>query len=68
MREYIPGGTEVGCNAWTVHRDRAVFGDDVDDWIPERWLDPDEQKLKDMERYNFVFGGGSRTCKFSLNY
>lgn len=60
--KYIPGGTEVGCNAWTVHRDRAVFGDDVDDWIPERWLDPDEQKLKDMERYNFVFGGGSRTC------
>jgi len=65
--KYIPGGTEVGCNAWTVHRDRAVFGDDVDDWIPERWLDTNEEKLKDMERYNFVFGGGSRTCEFSPN-
>ena len=64
--KFIPEGTEVGCNAWTVHRDRAVFGDDVDEWRPERWLDPDEQKLKDMERYNFVFGGGSRTCEFAV--
>ncbi len=66
--KYIPEGTEVGCNAWTVHRDHSVFGDDVDDWIPERWLDANKQKVKDMERYNFVFGGGSRTCEFSPNY
>ena len=66
--KFIPEGTEVGCNAWTVHRDRAVFGDKVDEWIPERWLEPNEPKLKDMERYNFVFGAGSRTCEFSSTY
>ncbi|KAK5005102.1 hypothetical protein LTR28_008116 [Elasticomyces elasticus] len=60
--KFIPEGTEVGCNAWTVHRDRAVFGDDVDDWRPERWLDSDEHRVKEMDRYIFIFGGGSRTC------
>ncbi|KAK5000694.1 hypothetical protein LTR66_000485 [Elasticomyces elasticus] len=60
--KFIPEGTEVGCNAWTVHRDRAIFGDDVDDWRPERWLDSDEHRVKEMDRYMFIFGGGSRTC------
>lgn len=60
---FIPGGTEVGCNAWTVHRDRDVYGPDADSWVPERWLDPDEEKVKLLERYNFAFGAGSRTCR-----
>ncbi|KAK7885691.1 hypothetical protein LTR67_010042 [Exophiala xenobiotica] len=59
---FIPGGTEVGCNAWTVHRDKDIYGEDADSWIPERWLDPDEEKLKLLERYNFAFGAGARTC------
>ncbi|KAH0828225.1 hypothetical protein AYO21_03784 [Fonsecaea monophora] len=59
---FIPGGTEVGCNAWTVHRDKDVYGEDADLWIPERWLDDDEEKVKMLERYNFAFGAGSRTC------
>ncbi|KAJ9498131.1 hypothetical protein LTR99_009856 [Exophiala xenobiotica] len=59
---FIPGGTEVGCNAWTVHRDKDIHGEDADSWIPERWLDPDEEKLKLLERYNFAFGAGARTC------
>jgi cytochrome P450 len=60
---FIPGGTEVGCNAWTVHRDKDVYGPDADLFVPERWLDPDTEKVKMLERYNFAFGAGSRTCK-----
>jgi len=63
--QFLPAGTEVGCNAWTVHRDRSVFGEDVDVWRPERWLDSDPEAIKEMERLNFVFGGGSRTCETS---
>ncbi|KIW94689.1 uncharacterized protein Z519_04666 [Cladophialophora bantiana CBS 173.52] len=59
---FIPGGTEVGCNAWTVHRDKDIYGEDADLWIPERWLDNNEEKVKILERYNFAFGAGSRTC------
>lgn len=60
---FLPQGTEVGCNAWTVHRDKSVFGEDADIFRPERWLDPDEEKVRNMDRYHFVFGAGSRTCK-----
>lgn len=62
--KFLPEGTEVGCNAWTVHRDPAVFGEYVDEWRPERWLDADEEKVKAMDRYSFIFGAGSRTCKY----
>lgn len=60
---FLPEGTEVGCNAWTVHHDKEVFGEDADIFRPERWLDEDEERVKNMERCNFVFGAGSRTCK-----
>lgn len=63
---FIPGGTEVGCNAWTVHRDQDVYGDDADLWAPERWLDSNEETVKVLERYNFAFGAGSRTCKWFI--
>ncbi|KAL9626434.1 MAG: hypothetical protein Q9204_007309, partial [Flavoplaca sp. TL-2023a] len=37
--EYIAGGTIVGCNAWVIHRRPEVFGEDVDVYRPERWLE-----------------------------
>ncbi|KAJ9602189.1 hypothetical protein H2200_013309 [Cladophialophora chaetospira] len=58
---YFPAGTIVGCSAWTIHRSRKVFGDDVDSFRPERWLEDDE-KASEMNRYLFSFGGGARTC------
>ncbi len=61
---FIPENTESGCNAWTVHSDTSVYGPDVDEWRPERWLEGDEETIKEMDRLNFVFGAGSRTCKF----
>jgi len=42
-------GTIVGMNAWVVHRDRAVFGEDADEWNPDRWLGDAEQRVA-MER------------------
>jgi cytochrome P450 len=59
--ERIEGGTIVSCNAWVIHRNKAVFGDDVDVYRPERWLeDPDRAKL--MNATLFQFGGGAHTC------
>lgn len=28
----------MGVNAWVVHRDASIFGDDVEAFRPERWL------------------------------
>lgn len=42
-------GTVVGMNAWVVHRDKEVFGNDAEEWRPERWLGVDGEKRKRME-------------------
>lgn len=52
--KFLKGGTIVGVSAWVVHRDTAIFGEDTDQWKPERWLDcTDEQRLK-MEKTLFT--------------
>ncbi|KAF2757815.1 benzoate 4-monooxygenase cytochrome-like protein P450 [Pseudovirgaria hyperparasitica] len=60
--EHIPGGTIVGCNAWVLHRRPEVFGEDVDAFRPERWIDAKPEKLRDMKATMFHFGAGARTC------
>ncbi|KAH8892297.1 cytochrome P450 [Thozetella sp. PMI_491] len=59
---FLPEGTVVGCNAWTVHRDKEVYGADADEFRPERWLEADQEQLRVMENLNFAFGGGPRIC------
>lgn len=60
--QHIPAGTNVGCNAWVVHRDRKVYGEDADEFRPERWLDCAPEQLREMDQSSFAFGGGSRVC------
>ncbi|KAL9943425.1 hypothetical protein ACHAPW_007682 [Verticillium nonalfalfae] len=74
---FVPGGTIVGCNAWVIHRNKAVFGDDVEVYRPERWLigqgrnpaelskeelEFEDRRVKEMKGTMLQFGMGSRTC------
>jgi len=59
---HIPGGTIVGCSAWVIHKRPDVFGDNVDSYRPERWLEADKEQLKEMNANMFQFGAGARTC------
>lgn len=59
---FLPGGTNVGCSAWTVHRDKNIFGPDPDVFRPERWIEASEAKKSEMNSYLFAFGAGARTC------
>ena len=56
---YIPGGNVVGANAWVVHQNKEVYGEDADKFNPDRWLKED---VGDMHRFFFAFGAGSRAC------
>jgi cytochrome P450 len=47
--EHLKGGTVVGINAWVVHRDKETFGEDCDEWRPDRWLEADEKTRSKME-------------------
>jgi cytochrome P450 len=46
---WYPAGTVVGVNAWVIHRNKEVFGEDADAFRPERWLE-DDSKAKEMAR------------------
>lgn len=62
---FVPGGTIVGCSAWVLHRDRRIFGEDADEFRPERWEvrgPGDEARVKAMNGTLLHFGMGSRTC------
>ncbi|KAH8889601.1 cytochrome P450 oxidoreductase [Thozetella sp. PMI_491] len=58
---FLPEGTEVGANAWVLHRDPVIFPDG-DTWRPERWLTTDDDHLSRMNKAFFAFGGGPHTC------
>ncbi|PSN60579.1 cytochrome P450 monooxygenase [Corynespora cassiicola Philippines] len=58
---YAPPGTEIGANPYVVNRDPAVFGNDADEFRPERWLQSEDQ-TQEMERYMLTWGYGTRVC------
>jgi cytochrome P450 len=62
LDDFIPGGTIIGCNAWVVQRRPEVFGANVDTFRPERWLEANPEKLKEMKGSMLQFGAGARTC------
>lgn len=62
-RKYIPPGLRIGINPYFIQRDRSVFGEDADEFRPDRWLSGSSQeKLKMMDHCMSNFGGDTRTC------
>lgn len=59
---FIAPGTIVGVNPWVLHRDTRIFGDDAEQWNPDRWLSDDAEKVKYMDHHILAFGAGKRTC------
>jgi len=57
----IPKGYRIGINPAVLHHDKATFGEDADEFRPERWL-ASEENSKVMERTMLIFGAGTRTC------
>ncbi|KAK1757122.1 pisatin demethylase [Echria macrotheca] len=63
---YLPPGTKVGYCAWGVFRRPDVWGDDADEFRPERWLvedGADPAKVKEMDAtLDLHFGLGRWQC------
>ncbi|KAI0357655.1 cytochrome P450 [Trametes cingulata] len=56
----LPGGTIVSCQPYTLHRyDTRVFPD-PEEFIPERWLDP--EGASERNQLFFAFAAGGRGC------
>ncbi|KAJ5657790.1 cytochrome P450 [Penicillium longicatenatum] len=66
---FVPEGTIVGMNPWVINKSEEVFGENPDDFVPERWLqgpgESDESfqaRFAKMKGTDFTFGAGSRAC------
>ena len=57
----IPKGYRIGVNPAIVQCNKEIFGQDADEFRPERWL-ASEETNKAMERSMLLFGAGTRTC------
>lgn len=59
---FVPKGQMIIWSAYSLHRHKAVYGEDATEFRPERWLDEDgHQSLK--PGWGFLpFGGGARSC------
>ena len=58
---HIPPGTIIATQSWSLHRDAAVFPS-PETYLPERWLDADEEQLAEMNAHWMPFGSGIRIC------
>lgn len=59
---HIPGGTNIGLNAWGLQRHRC-FGSDPEVFRPERWLEAGQEMLAEMKKVQgLIFGYGSTKC------
>ncbi|KAI5810819.1 pisatin demethylase [Pyronema omphalodes] len=59
---FFKEGTIVGVSPWVVQRDREIYGEDAEEWRPERWTEAGEKERKRMDGAFLGFGAGSRTC------
>jgi cytochrome P450 len=60
---FLPGGVDIGYSALAMHRDKKVYGEDADLFRPERWFEPDQDKLAAMMKVNeLTFGHGRWQC------
>lgn len=51
---HLPEDTIVGVNSWAIHRNKSIFGEDVHTFRPERWIEGDEEAIKEMKRNLFT--------------
>jgi cytochrome P450 len=56
---HIPAGYSIGMNAAVVGYSEQIYGPDAHEFQPRRWLGENAAAL---EKYNVVFGCGTRTC------
>lgn len=65
----VPPGVAVGISPYIVGRNKKLWGDDADEFRPERWLQAKDEpenayrdRLRAMNAADLTFGAGARIC------
>lgn len=61
VQHVIPRGYAVGMSTIVTHHDERTFPDSYT-FAPERWLDENNQRNKEVEKGMLAFSKGSRSC------
>lgn len=56
---HIPAGYDIGMNPAVVGYNEDIFGPDVYNFQPQRWLG---ENAATLDKHNLGFGAGTRTC------
>ncbi|KAK2746528.1 cytochrome p450 [Colletotrichum kahawae] len=60
---FLPPGTRVAHDTWSVMHDTQLFGEDAHIFRPQRWLEADVVTVKEWKkRTELVFGAGRWQC------
>lgn len=65
---FVPKGTIVSSAFFKLHRNKDVYGEDVESWRPERW---ENFKISSLAWKFMPFGGGPHACpgqQLALNH
>ncbi|KAK4219774.1 cytochrome P450 [Rhypophila decipiens] len=61
--KFVPSGTKIGVDFWSMGRCTDIFGDDPDTFRPERFLEASAEKRDMMEKTtDLIFGYGRYRC------
>ncbi|KAK9803864.1 hypothetical protein WJX73_010382 [Symbiochloris irregularis] len=55
-------GEILSASIYTMHHDQDLWGDNVEDFVPERWLEGSPEEEKSRKSWLIPFGEGPRKC------
>ncbi|KAJ5652435.1 hypothetical protein N7507_009861 [Penicillium longicatenatum] len=62
----VPAGSEISLPHYPLYRRKDIFGDDAEEFVPERWLSSDDERSSDSwtkQSENYLpFSIGRRAC------
>ena len=60
---FVPGGTSIAIDFWSMGRRTDIYGEDVSVFRPERFLEASPEKKLEMEKTTeLMFGSGRYMC------
>ena len=62
LGKYFPPGTVLSVPTYSIHRDKEIWGEDVESFRPERWVEGGDGDVTLMQKAFNPFSFGPRSC------